>query len=76
MAKVDMVADTQSGKEDLKGLPLINSANTVNWSKRLNMWLMRKKRNHLRLEDKPPRPPNNAVAHVRGEYSNQLAIWL
>ena len=37
---------------------------------------MRQKRNRLGSEEKPPRPPNNAAAHVREEYPYQLAIWL
>ena len=76
MAKVDMVANTQTGNDDLKGLPLSDSANVVNWTKTLKMWFTRKKRNHIGLEEKPPRPHNNASAHVREEYLNLLAIGL
>ena len=35
MAKVDMAADMQTGKDDLKGLHLVDSANVVDWSKKL-----------------------------------------
>ena len=38
--------------------------------------LIREKRNHLKLEAKPPRSPNNAAAHVLEEYPHQLAISL
>ena len=71
-----MVADKQQEKEDMKGLPLFDSANVVNWSKKLKMWLMRKKRNHLGLEDRPARPPNNAQAQVRADFRTDTALWL
>ena len=39
------------------------------------MWLMRK-RNHLGLEERPTRPPNNAAAAIRAEYKMELSEWL
>ena len=37
---------------------------------------MHEMQNPLKLEKTSPRPSNNnAAAHVRKEYSNQLAIW-
>ena len=40
------------------------------------MWLMRKNRNHLGLEEKPERTPPGAAATVRAEYKHNLAAWL
>ena len=37
MVNVDMVENTQMGKDDLNGLPLFDSANAVNWTKELKM---------------------------------------
>ena len=39
-----MVTDSKTEKEDIKGLPMFDSTNVVNWSKRLKMWLMRRKK--------------------------------
>ena len=47
---------------------MFDSANVVNWAKKLKMWLMRNRRNHLGLEAPPVRPPNNAAAAVKAEY--------
>ena len=72
----NMVADNEKEKSDMMGLPMFDSTNVVTWSKRLKMWLMRKRRNHLGLENRPVRPPNNAAAAVRQEYKEALAAWL
>ena len=40
------------------------------------MWLRRKRRNHLGLEERPARPPNNAAAAIRAEYKMDLCEWL
>ena len=37
---------------------------------------MRKKRNHLGLEDRPSRPPNNESAAAKKEYRTALDTWL
>ena len=74
MSSSNMVADTKEEKDDMKGLPLFDSTNVVNWSRRL--WLMRKNRNHLGLEEKPERPPSGAAAAVKAEYKHDLAAWL
>ena len=37
---------------------------------------MRKKHNHLGLEDRPARPPNNASAAAKTEYRTALDTWL
>ena len=76
MSSSNMVADTKGEKDDMKGLPLFNSTNVVNWSKWLKMWLMRKNKNHLGLEEKPERPPPGAAAAVKAEYKHDLAAWL
>ena len=47
--------------------------NMVNWSKRLNMGLMRKRRNYLELGDRPKRPPNNAATATHGEFKQELS---
>ena len=69
-----MVADSKTEKDDMKDLPMFDSTNVVNWSKRLKMWLMRM--NHLSLDEKPERPPRGAAAAVRAEYKQDLAAWL
>ena len=33
-------------------------------------------RNHLGLEERPTRPPNNAAAAIRAEYKMELSEWL
>ena len=66
-----MVADKEKVKNDMIGL-----INVVTWSMRLEMWLMRKTRNHLGLENRPERPENNEAAAVRLEYKKGLAAWL
>ena len=70
-----MVADKEKEKNDMIGLPMFESTNVVTWFKRLKMWLMRKWRNHLGLENTPKRP-NNAAAAVRQECKEELAAWL
>ena len=76
MSIPNMVADTETEKSDMTGLPMFDSTNVVTWSKHLKMWLMRKRRNHLGLENRPVRPPNNAAAAVRQEYMEALAASL
>ena len=71
MSIPNMVADNEKEKSDMMGLPMFDSTNVVTWSKRLKMWLMRKRRNHLGLENRPERPPNNAAAAVRQEYKEE-----
>ena len=73
MSSSNMVADTKGEKDDMKGLPLIDSANVVNWSKRLKKRFMRKNRNYLGLEEKPELPPPGAAAAVKAEYKHDLA---
>ena len=75
MSIPNMVADNEKEKSDMTGLPMFDSINVVTWSKRLKMWLMRKRRNHLGLGNRPVRPPNNAAAAVRQEYKEALAAW-
>ena len=76
MSIPNMVADTEKEKYDTLGLPMFDSTNVVTWFKRLKMWLMRQRRNHLGLENRLERPPNNAVVAVRQEYKEDLAAWL
>ena len=71
-----MVADVKGDKEDMAGLPVFDSSNVVTWAKKLKMWLMRKKRNHLGLEDPPARPPINAAARVQSEFKEEFTRWL
>ena len=76
MSTSNMVEDSKTEKEDMKGLPKFDSTNVVNWSKRLKMWLMRRNRNHLGLDVRPKRPPQGATAAVRAEFKQDLAAWL
>ena len=71
-----MVADAKGEKDDMAGLPAFDPSNVVTWAKRLKMWLMRKKRNHLGLEDPPARPPNNAAARVLADFKEEFNTWL
>ena len=73
MSTSNMVADSKTGKEDMKGLPMFNWTNVVNWSKWLKMWLMRRNRNHLDLDERPERPPQGATAAIRAEFKQDLA---
>ena len=65
MSVSNMVADNNKEQEDMKGLPMFDSVNVVTWSKKLKMWLMRKKLNHLGLEDRSARHPAPAKAKNR-----------
>ena len=60
MSVSNTVADNNKEPDDMKGLPMLDSVNVVTWPKKLEVWLMRKKRNHLGLEDRPTRPPYNS----------------
>ena len=71
-----MVADINKEREDMKGLPIFDSANMVTWLKTLKTWLMWKKCNHLGLEYRPARPPNNTSAAAKTEYRIALDNWL
>ena len=73
MSSSYMVADIKGEKDDMKDLPLFDSTNVVNWSKRLKMWLMQKNKNHLGLEEKPERPPPGVATAVKAEYKHDLA---
>ena len=75
MAKMYPSPDEKE-KSDMMGLPMFDSTNVVTWSKRLKMWLMRKRRNPLGLENRPEQPPNNAAAAVRQENKEELTVWL
>ncbi len=67
MSVSNMVADKQKEPEDMKGLPTFDKTNVVTWSKKLKMYLMRKKRNHIGLEPKPARPRDNAAQAIKEE---------
>ncbi len=73
MSISNMVADSSS---EWKLLPKFDQFGVVNWSKNLKVWLMRKNRNHLGLEDRPVRPANNAPVTVRNKYKEDLDKWL
>ena len=76
MSIPNMVADKEKEKNDMIGLPMFDSIKVVTWSKLLKIWLMRKRQNHLGLDNRPERPPSNAAAAVRQEYKEELAAWL
>ena len=63
-----VVADNNKERQDTTGLRIFDSANVVTWSKKLKMWLMQKKHNHLGLEDRPACPTNNASAAAKAKY--------
>ena len=65
MDNVALLSDTQTRKDNLKGFPLCSLANVVNWTKKMKMWLMRKRRNPLGLEEKPPRPTMQLLTSAR-----------
>ena len=71
MSLSNMVADKQkeTGRFVLQYLPMFDSTNVVTWSKKLTMWLIHKKRNHLGLEERPKWLPINAPAYVKVEYT-------
>ena len=72
MSISNTVADNSTEREDIQGQPMFDSANVVNWAKKLKMWLMRKKCNHLGLEAPPVRHPNNEAAAVRAKYEKDI----
>ena len=76
MSTSNMVADSKTEKKDMKDLPMFDSTNVVNWSKRLRMWLMRRNRNHLGLDERPEPPPPGTTAAVRLEFKHDVAAWL
>ena len=76
MFSSNKVADNNLEKDELKGLPMFDTSTVVIWPKRLKMWLMRKCKNYLGLEERPARPPNNAAAAVRAEFKMELSEWL
>ena len=65
MSVSNMVADINKERKDMKGLPIFDSAGVVTWSKKLKMWLMRKKRNHLGLENRPAHPTSTRLQQLR-----------
>ena len=76
MSSSNMVANINLEKEELKGLPVFDMTNMVNRSIRLKIWMMRKRRNHQGLEERPARPPNNPTAAIREEFKLELSEWL
>ena len=77
MSNLDMVADGSSASSsEWKHLPKFDQFGVVNWTKRLRVWLMRKNRNHLGLEERPHRPADNASTAVKNKYKEDLDKWL
>ena len=57
--------------------PPIDVKDVVTWSKKLKMFLMKKRRNHLGLEPHGlVKAGNNAPANVKETYQKALEIWI
>jgi hypothetical protein len=72
-----MVADEKI-ESDIrnKGPPPIDTSDIVAWTKKLKMFLMKKKRNHLGLEPHGlVRPANNAPQAAKEAYRQELETW-
>mmetsp|Transcript_18889 Transcript_18889/g.27258 ORF Transcript_18889/g.27258 Transcript_18889/m.27258 type:complete len:103 (-) Transcript_18889:474-782(-) len=76
MSNLDMVADGSSASSsEWKHLPKFDQFGVVNWTKRLRVWLMRKNRNHLGLEERPHRPADNASTAASVPSSKLFNLW-
>ena len=76
MSTSNMVAENKLETDSHGGPPPIDVKDVVTWSKKLKMFLMKKRRNHLGLEPHGlVRPGNNAPANVKETYQKALEIW-
>ena len=75
MSISNMVAN-EKRESDKTGVPLIDVKDVVTWAKKIKMYLMKKKRNHLGLEPHGlVRPANHATAAVKETYQKALEAW-
>ena len=64
-----MVAENKMESDKYGGPPPIDTKDVVSWAKRIKMFLMKKKRNHIGLEPHGlVRPPNNAPAAAKESF--------
>ena len=76
MSTSNMVAENKMETDSYGGPPPIDIKDVVTWSKKLKMFLMKKKRNHLGLEPHGlVRPGINASANLQEIYQKGLEIW-
>ena len=75
MSTSNMVAENKM-ETDKNGVPPFDAKNVVTWSKKMKIYLMKKKRNHLGLEPHGlVRPGNNASADIKEVYRKALEAW-
>ena len=75
MSTSNMVAENKM-ETDKTSLPTFDAKNVVTWSKKMKIYLMKKKRNHLGLEPHGlVRPPNNATIEIKEVYRKALEAW-
>jgi hypothetical protein len=75
MSTSNMVAENKM-ETDKNSVPPFDGKNVVTWSKKMKIYLMKKKRNHLGLEPhRLIRPANNAAAEVKEIYLRALEAW-
>ena len=75
MSTSNMVAENKM-ETDKNGVPPFDAKNVVTWSKKMKIYLMKKKRNHLGLEPHGlVRPGNNASDDIKEVYRKALEAW-
>ena len=71
-----MVADRYMEKDKKMIPPTFDQKDVVTWVKKINMWLMKKRRYHLGMEPKPKKAPIHANSAARGKYRAVLEQWM
>ena len=75
MSTSNMVAENKK-EVDKQSVPTFDAKDVVTWSKKMKIYLMKKKRNHLGLEPHGlVRPANNASAELKEVYRKALEVW-
>lgn len=76
MSTSNMVAENKLEMDKHGGPPPIDTSDVVTWAKKLKVYLMRKKRNHLGLEPHGlVMPGAGANAETRNIYRAALEAW-
>lgn len=64
-----------SSNKDLQGVPVFDQSNVEEWTKRLKVAMMARRRNHLGLQ-RPPAPFGGGNAAARLAHERLMEIWL
>ena len=78
MSSFNMVAGEEDsrGRRDTWKAPVFDQTNVVEWRKKLKIFLMARKRNHLGLGPGPAALPHGASAAARAEHKKSMEAWL